>query len=557
MRAILWVMLASVVLFCPAVINGQPFLFVDSGSYLRAVAIGLSKTVGPHTVPGWPRIEGRASSAPETPVSEGQAGEALTTVLAETTIRGPVSFDLQPSSFETHTATPALSAHGEIGGAAGVSGRSIYYGLFAYAGYLLSDLWLVAFLQALSVAYVCYVFARHTVGVEGWRFAAVMGVLALVTPAGFMASLVMPDVFGGVGVLALTSLMVFWTRLIWVERWTLAALTAFAAVSHSATLLVLSMMAASAGAMLLVRAGLGSSASRLDAWRLARTPAAIVLSVLLLAVLAGRLYDVAVTKLVGSPPVSVPVAMAQAVQNGAGERLIKERCDDYQFAICRFAHVLPVTDTDVFLFDVDPERSGFRIAPVDVQRDIANEQFRFLALTFWHYPLDTVTGALGDFYTQLVTLGVRDLIVADNRLAFFAQRMPNRLLEPTQRSLAHRHPEVLASVSTVQWAVMLIAILGLSLSAAWALAIWPGRLRWTPSADAFALIAAGFVFNAAVCGVLAGPWERFGSRDSWLVVFAAALLALRLASSLSASRPAGAPAPPLADTAARAPSSVT
>jgi hypothetical protein len=77
------------------------------------------------------------------------------------------------------------------------------------------------------------------------------------------------------------------------------------------------------------------------------------------------------------------------------------------------------------------------------------------------------------------------------------------------------------------------------------IALFLGYAIWRRKADEFALlsgtVALAILSNAAVCGVLSGPHDRYGARMAWLATFAVLLILMR--SFAGADRPEHSAAP--------------
>ncbi len=133
-----------------------------------------------------------------------------------------------------------------------VPSRSVVYGLFLTAGWPL-DFWPVVVVQAAAAIWIlALVFRIHGFAGRPLAFLAIVVLLALTTTLPWIASILLTDIFAGLAVLALYVLVLHADRLKWHERAALIVFVAFAAATHSATLLVL---------LALVAAGLIASLS--------------------------------------------------------------------------------------------------------------------------------------------------------------------------------------------------------------------------------------------------------------------------------------------------------
>src|ERR1700761_7341789 len=158
---------ALIMLLWPALYNGQPLIFADTPSYIRAFDAGAQKLTGHAT--HWSEPPGRecASSGPGTRLSS----------ISEKTV---------------------------------LTGRSIYYGALLYLGDLTGGGWPSIVLQALAAMAAIALTLSGGGSRFDWKvWAGVCIGLAVLSPLAFFASYLMPDIFTGLAILAVANIVAF------------------------------------------------------------------------------------------------------------------------------------------------------------------------------------------------------------------------------------------------------------------------------------------------------------------------------------------------------------
>lgn len=136
-----------------------------------------------------------------------------------------------------------------------ISGRSVYYGLFTYLSTALTNGWALVWAQATVLGWLVALSYRVFLP-QGWIRASVLTAvgLATLTPAGFFVGLLTPDIWSGFLIIAAALLLAVRPRLSKGEIWALWAIVAFATLAHASHLaLLLSMTALAAAALLIPR----------------------------------------------------------------------------------------------------------------------------------------------------------------------------------------------------------------------------------------------------------------------------------------------------------------
>ena len=183
LHSILLVVVSSIAFLWPAMLNGGPFWFPDSSTYIRA-ADAAAVTLTGH------RSEWSDLLVP----IETKAESGLTLAVQKT-----------PGRPHWEPARPVLT------------GRSIYYGMMLYLPMRLLGPWGGIVLQAVVVAGLIVsslvIAARHTGGDARIIAPVAIAALTVLTPLPFYTSMLMPDVYSGVLILLLATVIGFWSSL--------------------------------------------------------------------------------------------------------------------------------------------------------------------------------------------------------------------------------------------------------------------------------------------------------------------------------------------------------
>lgn len=481
-RQLLAPALAALMLCLPAWWNGQPLLYPDMPTYLRGAETGVHRWVGSQRLPSWlpPSKSGRSATDAHPLRTKGLTSLDDRIVLA---------------------------------------GRSVYYGALLYASHLAGGLGWTVLVQALCVAYLLHLLMVRRWGLAEPTFLAAIAMLALATPLAVYTSLLMPDVFAGLGVLATASLAVYWRRLSQADRWALGALLLFSLAAHASHVAVVAVLWLLALGLRRWRAG----------WEGLSLPALLVVAGCLAGALAGEaLFHRTVTRSVGAPPLRLPHATARLVEMGPGTDLLRQRCPEAGYAACAFADHFPTSWTD-FLFSTDPQRGAFALADAPTQRRLSDEQLRFALDVLRGQPVRVLGSMVLDWGRQLTQFGVDVWGYGARELAMYEGRVPPELFATLTRTRAVNTRAYNQAFTALSYA----SVLG-SLALAWTWVRRRGDARWPPPASLpqrFGQLAwlagAGVVANAGVCATLAAPLDRFQARVVWLLpLLAVSVLAM-------------------------------
>jgi hypothetical protein len=448
----------------PALYNGQPFFFPDTTTYIRGADAGIQAAFGRKSA--W-------SLPPDAPKSV--------------------------SSIDDKTV---------------LTGRSPYYGALLYLGDLTGGFWLTVLVQACAVLGAMGL-ALRAARVPMWPQGRIIAAcMAVATTAPFFSSLLMPDVFAGVAILAAAVLLSARRRLPLRDYLlSLVLLVAATAFHDSHVLILFVLLGAAAAYAVLMR-------SRAN-W----IGLSIILLALVIGILAQSAFFAAVRHVVGAAPLRPPFLMARTIEDGPGYRYIRATCPANGFKVCEFADRLPMMADD-FLWKSGSD-GVFVSASPEARRELSDEQMRFLLAVIRYDPWGQLSASLKDATMQLTDLGLTEFQYTDFEKKSFAGKIPGAHLKTMQASAAYRGTVPLRYLNA--WLQGSVVIAGFVVAAALLRRV-PRTPADSPVVPIIIWTVIGVLVNAAVCGVFSGPHDRYSARVAWLLPFAALLIAEALLS---------------------------
>lgn len=479
------ILLISLAALWPALLNGGPFFMADTPSYIRGAASGFYKVFGLKTE--WAheflRVYGGALTDQARPLLAGEAGAA------------------------------SSSSGGQI--AVTLSGRSIFYGAILFLAYLAGSFWLVVVAQSVLAA-VSIMFTIEAIcsaaGVRAHpRKVLLIGLLAmLASPLAFFADYLMPDLFGGLALLAATNILFLWRELSHVRRGFWLALLTYSLLSHSVNLMMVAALSFIAVVL---------------AWQRAipvgRHPVVGIVVCLMTAVFGELAFAQAVVMATGAPPVRPPFVAMRLIADGPGYDYLREHCPTKRFIYCRAVGQRELHH-DSLLWSSDPNVSLFRGLPPQEQRQSAAQQGRFVTAVIRDRPLEVLRSASSNFLDQLFSFDLNVFNYTSGNRDRFQESVPAQLYEPITATKAFRESMPTRAVETLSAVAALMSVLTLMyflISARGGEAM--SRLRGHALC-----IMAGIMLNAAICGALSGPIGRYGMRVIWVLPVIAAAIVL-------------------------------
>jgi hypothetical protein len=453
--------LLGLLLLWPGLVHGDVYVFNDTISYLRGADTLFLKLFG-HQDPFFAAPPGSGAAAPAADAP--QAGRTMV-----------------------------------------LYGRSIYFGLFLYLGFLAGSLWVVVVAQAAAAGAVLVALVRHFVDPADEpafaRACLLTFAVAACTPLPFFVCYLMPDLAVGLALPAMALLLVGWKRERWVWRAGLLALAVCAGLAHSTAV------------ALFVLFGL---VGLLCAWRTRRAHVAIPAALVLLAGLGGiageAAFGLATRMTTGIDPVRPPFLTARLIEDGPARRYLAERCDPASpFTLCRYPIRGEVT-AEGFLWITSRPRGGFKALPIDDAVRVSHEQFRFALAVAQAYPRDTATALARDVVRLATNFSMEEF-----RPVYMARRMrPDMLFEAVLPGTPL--PLDLRVIPALTGLLLLVAL---------------GALPWIARSDMPArvkrivfIVLGAVVANDVICACLSGPFARYNTRVIWSLPLVVTLFAM-------------------------------
>jgi hypothetical protein len=385
-----------------------------------------------------------------------------------------------------------------------VPSRSTVYGLFVVAGWPL-DFWPEVVLQAAAAIWVLNLVLRvHGFGERRLALVGTVALLAITTSLPWLTDVLITDIFAGTSVLALHLILFAPDSFGRSERVWLMLFVAFAASTHSATFAVLLAIVASAALVRLI--------SRDVVVALWRGTGAVALGALMLLT-----ANFALSSNFAWTPGGYGLVFARMLQDGIVTRYLDEHCAERALKLCPYRHALP-RDADDFLWSggVFDELGRF---------DGLGEEMRTIVLeSLAEYPGAQIEAVLANTARQLVMVASGEGVVTSiwHTYGIIDRYLPH--VVPPMRAARQQRGEVsFAALNALHVPIALLSLLALPL------VIWFGlRHDSHDLARLAATIGVAILANAAICGAVSSPHDRYGARLVWIATLAVALVPLRL-----------------------------
>ncbi len=519
----IWLLLAAVVLLAPAIVWGRPFVFGDTIYYDGWGGDVLDALQRPWPHPGQLWAPGRS---------------------------------LHGWGFGLHDATPADLRFNLTW----LTARSAFYAVPFHMLSRIGGLWLVVGLQALASAWVVKVALRALAPASsGLIYFGVIAALTAASSLAFVTDCAMPDIFGGLAVLAAVVLMAFRGRLGRAQRLGLVGLIVYAVLAHAENGLNMA-AAVILGFLWVWRSGVG--------WRAALGPAAPTAAALAIGLAAAAGGGLILDMAFGQPVHMAPFAASRMLADGSAQRYLRQACASAPLAACDLANAPPV-EIEYYLWIyplegpppaqiADPAKYTLaqfeRLQRRHVTDAEAEHRERFVAeqgqvvwgglrtdgLQFGRQAFDS--GVVG-----LLNFGVN----RDFDSAGFIIHGGHTLLRDQLdlvlgggAECVRQDPQIcgrydLGRMAPLQYVAVLAAFV--------LLGVCGFSRTWAPTGELvdFLALTLGLVLvNAILCGVISGPYGRYQARVEWLIPLGALFLIVQWAERAALRRArAVAPAP--------------
>jgi hypothetical protein len=387
-----------------------------------------------------------------------------------------------------------------------VINRAAPYGLLLNLGSGLA-FWPVLILQSLVTTWVLALLLRvHGFVNRPLLLTGIVAVLSALSTLPWLTSVLLTDIFCGLGVFAMYLLLMRADRLRSWEKVALFLLLAFAASTHSATLGV-------CGGLLIVAALLSRiDRNRIPSSRLAVGLAALVVSI---ALVYGTNYLIA--QRLAWTPGGFGIAFGRMLQDGLVKKYLDAHCPDPYLRLCRYKDTMQQDADEFFWHDplFEQKLGGFNGLGPEMERIV-------LGATL-DYPLLQLRDATIAAARQLVTVRTGEGV--ENTLWHTYGVMRDRLpqwIPAMNAARQQQKPSIsFTAINMVHYplALAVMALLPIIFVLAW-LELLPASLAELSGTAMLALIG-----NAVICGVISNPHDRYGARIIWIASFVV-LLAL-------------------------------
>lgn len=378
-----------------------------------------------------------------------------------------------------------------------VPSRSTVFGIYLHAGEK-SAFWLNLGIQALATFWVLQLTLRVLDLGRPVRLIAISLALIATTALPWLASMLLTDIFAGLSVLALFVLVRHGEKISTLEKVALFAFTAFAAATHSATLAVL--------------LGLCCVGWIVRPWLHGRISVAGLVQGSLTTVAGALMLLAANFALSGQlawTPGGIGVAFGRMLQDGIVAQYLRDHCAKQDLKLCPYRDELPPTADD-FLWGHSMFNTLGRFQGLD-------DEMGFIALhSLADYPAWQARAALAATADQLVHVATGEGSSGwiPHTYGIIARYIPAQTA-PMRAAQQQKWQLDFTAINRIHVPVALASVL--------LVAILFGRGLWLRRRDDLTLLAGtvtlALLGNAAVCGVLSGPHDRYGARIVWISTF--------------------------------------
>lgn len=380
-----------------------------------------------------------------------------------------------------------------------VPSRSTVFGIYLHYGEH-SYFWINLAIQALATMWIIQVTLRVFGLARPWRLFSLCLVLSLTTALPWLASMLLTDIFAGLSVLSLFLLVLYGNKISVSEKAALFVFTAFSAATHSATMAVL--------------LGLCCVAWIARPFLAARIPAShLVLATMTIAAGAVMLLSAnfALSGRLAWTPGGPALAFARMLEDGIVTRYLNEHCATQHFKLCPYRNDLPETADD-FLWS---RESVFNQLG---RFEGLNDEMGFIVEhSLAEYPIWQAKAALvamGDQLLMVATGENTDPPTTPHTYGIIRRYIP---YQAKMMNTAHQQTGLLTfgPINLIHVPVGLIStavVFAMLLAAIW-------RRRADDVTLLTATVCLALLGNAAICGVISGPHDRYGSRLVWIATF--------------------------------------
>jgi hypothetical protein len=397
-----------------------------------------------------------------------------------------------------------------------MTGRSKYYGILLSIGKFRNEFWISLLLQAAALI-LSITLLLKTLNQAVWPdLLLICFLLCVVTDAPFFVSFLMPDLFVGIAILTVSSVLAIQRKLSMGEAIVAYGLTLSGPLFHD-----------SASPIVFLLMGIAL------AWSLTRRtrPVWINYGVLALALVSAVAAQAGLTlrqKHAHETWVRIPFLSARLVEDGPGTSFLRKTCPANGFALCQYVQRFPLASND-FLWR-SPEQGGVwgsssknteGITLTD--KRISDQDLSFAVAVFKYEPIGVLFHGFYDAAHQLIDFSLDEFNISNRDKDALDSGLPEEYAPELHRSASYKGNVPVFSFSLLNYAfvVSAVAYIGFMYSA-------PAR-RISAGAGIWRLLAwllIGILLNAAICGAISGVFARYEARVIWLIPLSAILVYL-------------------------------
>jgi hypothetical protein len=482
------IVFGAAILMIPAIINGSPFVFWDTNHYLAF---------------------GRLIDSPD-------PGAAIVTLQND-----PALLSSPPSAEARRILLEKAASY--------LGARSIAYSLFLSRTIDIATMWGTAFAQCAFVT-ACLFAALRSVMRSAPRlpgFLLLSAGLAAVTPLPIVATLLIPDLFTAPMVLLIAALFAGWPGL---KRHQIALLAGVIGVC--------TLMHTSNAPIAFLTLLLGNVVLLLARRQLLQPliGSALVAASLFLALVISVALTNHAEKSLGARPLQPPFLSARVIDDGPGKKYLQNHCSMSPYVLCQFADRILSGKRgdkgDAMMFDSIKDNGGvYLVEDLSIRKRLRDENLGFVRDSIVADIRGQIFASTWNFVKLMLAFRV-DHYWGHSQLTHTAETWRSEVgwlggteltrLLPNIDKCNQRPNEPCGALhlSSLRIPHYVSAILSFAFLAWHFFAKSGKRLRpsqWAAH-DVFILIClGGIVANAFVCGILAGPYDRYQLRVIWLL----------------------------------------
>jgi hypothetical protein len=362
--------------------------------------------------------------------------------------------------------------------------------------------WFTIVAQAILVVYALYETYDYLIG-GGRKFAGLsllagVSVLAALTSLPWLVSLLMPDVFAGIAFLCIF-LLAFAGELRLIQRIFLASILAISVAAHTSLFPIAALFIA---ALVILRL-----ASRQPH---GLPPTGAALAWLLVPIIAAGFWTSSQNQKMGLgfrlSPSANAFLLGRLFGDGLARDFLRENCPKRHFISCRYLSNLPRTEAEFLFWH-------------PLYRDLKGhdrEMDTIVRGTLLAYPRRFLLSSARQTFLQLAALRTAEEARSDaahdwNNVAMLRVFPGDLEAYRSSRQFGGRLLPLANAAAVVDTTIFWLSVVASLLFA------WNGRFARMNKFLASAILF--LVVNAAVCGALAGVYDRYQSRVEWLMPF--------------------------------------